>query len=484
MRIFKLAASLLFCLALTILAHAQNAQPGKLVFEPYTLRTFDGKEHPAELGRLSVRENRATKSDRLIELAFVRLKSTSDKPGPPIVWLAGGPGIPGIVMGRIPVYYPLFERLREVGDVILLDQRGIGMSSPNLQCEAAPVATDVFETSEKWLRAHTTMSTTCADQWRARGVDLAAYTTDANADDLDDLRQALGAEQISLIGHSYGTVLAQAAIRRHGKRISRAVLASVDGPDTLLALPSVWDVLIAKLAYFASEDPAVSKLVPDLHALQRRVLEKLEREPITLTIADEQKRPVEIRVGRIGLEWLLRLDMNDARSYSRIPALLYTIDRGDYSLFTRRMEAQYNGFRGRSPMANAIDCSAGWSQERLAQARREAPHALFRYVNVQWESDLCKPVPQPRSRLVSTVPALFISGTLDTNTPPFHAEEVRFGFPNSVHLVIDNSGHEMLPSTEVQSVVVDFFKGVDVSQRKVAFPRPKFLTIEEAKQAR
>jgi fermentation-respiration switch protein FrsA (DUF1100 family) len=82
---------------------------------------------------------------------------------------------------------------------------------------------------------------------------------------------------------------------------------------------------------------------------------------------------------------------------------------------------------------------------------------------------------------VSTLPALFLSGTLDTNTPPFHAEEVRWGFPNSTHLIIENSGHEMLPSPEVQAVIVDFFKGADVSNRNVSFPRPRFVSVEEAK---
>jgi pimeloyl-ACP methyl ester carboxylesterase len=85
------------------------------------------------------------------------------------------------------------------------------------------------------------------------------------------------------------------------------------------------------------------------------------------------------------------------------------------------------------------------------------------------------------TRLWSTIPALFVSGTLDTNTPPFQAEEVRWGFPNSVHLIVENGGHETLPSADVQTVIVDFFKGHDVKARTVSFERPKFLTVEEAK---
>jgi pimeloyl-ACP methyl ester carboxylesterase len=468
--------------------NAQEARVGKLVVEPYAFRTFDGKELPAELGKLWVRENRNGQSNRLIQLAFVRLKSTAVTPGSPIVFLAGGPGAPGIGMGRVPVYFRLFDKLREVADVILLDQRGLGMSSPDLQCPVTPVPTDVFESAEKWLRVATDKSRSCAEYWRAKGVEVAAYTNDASADDLDDLRQSLGVERFSLIGHSYGTVLAQAAVRRHGKHLDHVVFASTEGPDNLVNLPSVWDTLIKKLSYFASEDTAVNKLVPDMEALYRRVLDKLERNPLTLTVTDAQtKRPVSIRVGKIGLQWLVRHTMTDARNYTRLPALFHTIDQSDYSLLTRYIEPLYHGFQGRSPMANAVDCSVGWSAERLAQSRRETPPSLFSDVNLQRTAEICKAVGIPESgsplqrRLWSLLPTLFVSGTLDTNTPPFQAEEVRWGFPNSTHLIVENGGHETLPSSEVQTVIVDFFKGQDVRGRTVSFERPHFLSVEEAK---
>ncbi len=128
----------------SVTIYAQEARVGQLVIEPHTFRTFDGKEHSAELGKLSVRESRNGKSRRLIQLAFVRLRSTAAQPSAPIVFLAGGPGIPGIGLGQVPVYFSLFERLREVSDVILLDQRGTGISSPNLQCPPAVFPPDAL----------------------------------------------------------------------------------------------------------------------------------------------------------------------------------------------------------------------------------------------------------------------------------------------------------------------------------------------------
>src|SRR5687768_5385044 len=116
-----------FILAMLLCAAVQAQQPaaGTLVVEPYSFRTYDGNDIPAELGKLWVRENRNGPSNRLTQLAFVRLESTAERPGSPIVFLAGGPGAPGIGMGRVPVYFRLFQQLRTVADVILLDQRGL-----------------------------------------------------------------------------------------------------------------------------------------------------------------------------------------------------------------------------------------------------------------------------------------------------------------------------------------------------------------------
>ena len=481
---------ILFCfLCLAGGGVAVNAQSraGQIVFEPYILKTYDGREHRTELGRLSVRENRNSTSSRLIQLAFVRLRSTAALPSAPIVFLAGGPGIPGIGLGQVPVYFSLFDRLREVSDVILLDQRGTGMSSPNLQCPASTFPSDTFENTEKWLQSYSQVVRTCADYWRGKGVDLAAYNSNSSADDLEDLRRALGAERLSLLAWSYGTELALAAIRRHGERLNQVVLASTRGPDNLLKLPSVWDSQIRRLARLAAEDSNVNGIVPDMEALMRRVLDSLERHPVSVTVTDRRaNRQVDLRIGSIGLRTLIRGDLSDGRAFASLPALLYTIDQGDYSILTRRMEQLYNGF-GSSAMSLATDCAAGWSAARLARTRREARGALMSNVNLQWSPDICRLTGSAnlgsrfRLRIRSTLPTLFLSGTLDPNAPSAQSEEVRQGFSRGVHLIVENAGHESLPATEIQSVVVDFLKRKNVSGRRISLPRPRFLSVEEAK---
>ena len=149
--------TLLVPLLLCSVASAQTPAERKdrdLKFEPFTI-PVEGVNVVGELGRLTVRENRSNPKSNLIELAFVRLKSTAEKPGYPVVYLDGGPGSSAINIARVPDYMRAFTKLREVGDVILLDQRGVGRSKPNLtRLAAEPLPLDVFADSDVALRAY------------------------------------------------------------------------------------------------------------------------------------------------------------------------------------------------------------------------------------------------------------------------------------------------------------------------------------------
>ena len=131
-----------------------------------------GQTLQVEMGELRVPENRADPDSRTITLRLARLKSTSAKPGHPIVYLAGGPGGSGIGAARSS-RLPLFLALREFGDVIAFDQRGTGSSEPDLGCRGTPAiplgeALDRNKSGAVLAR----MVAACAEKARASGVDL------------------------------------------------------------------------------------------------------------------------------------------------------------------------------------------------------------------------------------------------------------------------------------------------------------------------
>jgi hypothetical protein len=89
--------------------------------------------------------------------------------------------------------------------------------------------------------------------------------------------------------------------------------------------------------------------------------------------------------------------------------------------------------------------------------------------------------PKPQAPVTSSRPALFITGTLDDRTPIENAEETRRGFRNSVHLIVDNGGHEVLPAAAVQRAVWNFCLGKEVKTDRLAVPKPSFASIEQAR---
>jgi hypothetical protein len=63
-------------LTLAMSTQSQEPRAGNISFEPYSFKTYDQQEHPAELGKLWVAENRSKNNGGLIQLALVRLTNS------------------------------------------------------------------------------------------------------------------------------------------------------------------------------------------------------------------------------------------------------------------------------------------------------------------------------------------------------------------------------------------------------------------------
>jgi pimeloyl-ACP methyl ester carboxylesterase len=489
------AAIFFFCLSAIVYPQQSASEEatrkaGDLRFVPFKLQAGD-ESVDGELGRLVVKEKRDDPKSNLIEIAFVRLKSTAERPGPPVIYLDGGPGSSAINLARAPDYFRTFMKLREVGDVILLDQRGVGRSQPNLtRISAEPLPLDFFLDRQKAEQVFTERVGEAFNFFRAKGIDLLAYNTRESAADVDDLRKALGADRVNLVGFSYGTHLGLACIRYHGERLNRVALIGTEGPNHTHKLPSTSDAMLRQLAKLVADDATVGPKVPDMTGLLKRIFDRLDKEPISVRITDPRTRqPVDLKVGKFGLQFIIRMDLGDTNDLPVFPALFYTIDRGDYSIFARFLEKRYAQFGGGVPiMSMVMDAASGATGDRYARINREAKTALLEDVMNFPYPHIGKAVLNPdlgdefRSELKTSVPTLFISGPLDNNTPPFQADEVRRSFKQSTHLIIDNAGHEsMLIEPRVQQVIVDYLKGRDVSAVKIALPPLKFFPIPESK---
>ncbi len=460
---------------------------GDLRFEPYTYETKDGQKVDGELGHLVVPENRKNPTGKTIELAFARIKSTAKNPGPPIIHLAGGPGNSGInsLRGK---QFSFFMALREMGDLIMLDQRGIGLSKPYLKpVEKMAYPLNKACDGKEILEMYKEKCRACAEYWKGEGVDLSAYNTNESADDIESLRQALGAEKVILTAHSYGTHLALATIRRHGKSIHSAILAGVEGPDQTFKLPSNVQKHLVHISQLAQADPETKQMVPDFLELVQKVLDQLEKQPITIEVKDPKaKDPIKVTVGKSDLQWYIGGSMGNIQVIATYPNLFYSLSKGDTSSppvqkFAQAMIGLRTGTLA-SAMELTMDASSNASKERLARIEREGKEALLgNFVDFPFPG-LCEAWPgfdlgsDFHTPIQSKVPVLFISGALDGRTPPSNVEEIQGGFPNSTHVIIDGASHVWLftASPQTKDVVLDFLKGKRISNTQLAAPPLKF----------
>ena len=182
-------------------------------------------------GAMIVPQDRQQPDGKQIEIRYAILKSLSEDPKPdPMLFLSGGPGNSALYPTGFVELAARFGPMRSTRDIILFDQRGVGMSSPAFACSTMPQIEDEGRKADL-LAEYTALTGVEPDEenrstvdcviglWD-QGVELSHYTSAASAADTVDLMQALkgahGYEAFNLYGISYGTRLAETIMRDFG----------------------------------------------------------------------------------------------------------------------------------------------------------------------------------------------------------------------------------------------------------------------------
>ncbi|MDQ3169322.1 MAG: alpha/beta hydrolase [Acidobacteriota bacterium] len=457
----------------------QSAATPQIAWSVYELKTDDAPI-AAELGRIRVPERRGAEGSRPITIAFARIRSTAPNPGAPIIYLDGGPGGSGVGAAQAPGWASLFRALRATSDVILLSQRGTGLSD-RIGCRGgAPLADGVLASAVRMIEDAAARAKACAASMRAQDVDLAGYTSVESADDIDAIRAALGVPKVSLVGFSYGTHLALATLQRHGARIERVVLLGTEGPDDTWKLPAVYDRQVLAIDALLKADPRTRGVMGNFSETLHALLDRTSREPLTVTITSGGQ-PRRLQVGAAGILYLLRRDIGDTNDLPWIPSFVYETQAGNLTRLGRLLERRLPSLEsGVQMMATAMDCSSAASPRRLATIDAQSPTSIFGALTDFPFPAVCAateiaPLGEAFRQPVSTrVPALFVSGTLDSNTPPAQAEAVMRGFPNATHIIVEGAGHESTLTPAVHERILAFLRGEHVPSATLPGRAPVF----------
>ena len=194
-------------------------------------------------------------------------------------FLAGGPG-----QAATELAAQINAGLREVRrqrDIVLVDQRGTGKSNPLTCTDADGQAMELDALTAPDDAALDAYVGRCLAGLEGR-ADPRFYTTANAIRDLDTVRAALGAEQVNLVGGSYGTRVAQQYAMAYPQHTRSIVLDGVAPNDLVVGgefAHTFEDALSLQSKQCAQDATCRDRFPTDLQAQLRGVLSTLQTTP-------------------------------------------------------------------------------------------------------------------------------------------------------------------------------------------------------------
>lgn len=408
-----------------------------------------------------------------VRVFHARVAARTPTPGAaPVLFLNGGPGLAGsqaLAQGAM-----LFAGLNARHDVVFVDQRGTGHSTPSLACPFLPAA-DVLHGGirPEQVRA-------CLQPLAQAGYRTAWFDTAQSAQDLVALRGALGIAKWNVLGSSYGTILAQELLRRDGAGVQALVLdspsiagASMADTANVVGVAAAWERIFLDCA----AAPACAAAAPAARDRFVSVAAGLRRQPLPAQWTDVtgKRHPGTLTPAT------LQTVMNQLAGSGRAAGIalaayqyLYAVQAGAQQLNPAAIDALFMPPGTAQSTATtalglnlSITCREVMPRLDLA-ALRQAARSFRPYVAADalmatyaaacpvWDAGRAEPsLYQPPA---TAVPTLLLTGSYDMPAPSYLAETVAARIPGARLLRFDGVGHGVF-GTEAcaRQVVGDFF---------------------------
>ncbi|MEL7487686.1 MAG: alpha/beta fold hydrolase [Pseudomonadota bacterium] len=280
-------------------------------------------------GYLTASENRGDPRSREIRLPVAIVKAKNARKGAaPVLYLAGGPGLSGLNAAAYPGAYPWTDDR----DFIVMSQRGTAGAEPVLDCPGIGDALVEARSGDQALAVETARA--CRQRLVDVGVDLSAYHSAASAADIEDLRKALGVDQLSLYAVSYGTRLALTFARDFPDSVASMVLDAPLPHTARYDDQSVdnFEAALRRVAAACDSQSACHDTYPELEARFFNAIEEAKTSP--WFIVDEKGS--ETRIEARDLARLPRLDRR--ADVAAAPYWMDAVARRDEAAIVRRLE--------------------------------------------------------------------------------------------------------------------------------------------------
>lgn len=380
---------------------------------------------------------------------------------PPLMVLAGGPGQAASEYGAIVT--SLFKEANKTRDIILFDQRGTGRSEP-LQCsgEFLPLEViDAAKTVQFLEQCHRDIT-----------VDVRHFTTYDVIRDMEEFRQLMGYEKISLWGGSYGTKVAQHYLQYFGAHVEMMILDSNLATSTRLfqTLPLTAQRSLDLLFKRCREDKNCNRSYPGLEQDFYHLLDEAGEAKEISYINPQDGRATTVITNRDVIAEAVRGTLYVPQRATLLPFAISAAVAGNFTPLVS-LSADTASWAGDTMYMGAtlsILCAEeiaqmgeGGSQQFDVDSQtafiRDSYYQFWRVACDSWPS---KALPEGYFELTrSPVRTLVLSGFNDPVTPPSLGDVVASGLSNSLHVISPMGSHITSPHSCIPEVITDFLEG-------------------------
>lgn len=430
----------------------ENATTGDLVWQ--------GDDAGVQRATLDVPLDYSDPGGETLTLSMARARATGDRVGALFV----NPGGPGALAADFAVYQValgLPDEVTERFDVIGVDPRGLGASA--IDCgvdftELYSVDHEIDSPEEEAALLDTSQQ--YVDACEAAAGDVLPHLGSRNvARDMDAVREAMGEDQISYLGYSYGTVIGQVYADMFPERVRAMVFDGVVelGEAGVRSAERQARGFERALKAFVEDcddqGPSACPLAPDALGAVEDLMDRVERSSVPA-------EPRDLGKGELATAMSAAL-----YSDSFWPTLARGVDAaldGDGSGLVR-LSDQYLEVLESFDVYFAVSClDSAWPEEpeqllALGEAAGDvAPHFGEDLVNdyvrcSMWPAD-AKPLSEVSAP--GAPPILVVSGTNDPATPYEAGVRVADQLESGVLLTYEGEGHGVV-ATGISSCVDD-----------------------------
>jgi pimeloyl-ACP methyl ester carboxylesterase len=447
----------------------------------------------AQCAQLTVPLDHTGATPGSLTLAYARVPATGTRTGT-LVALTGGPGQPGIPFAA--EFAKQLASIRSGYDLVVPDMRGTGDSSA-VRCGSVDTAAKVTACGEKLGGLRPFLSTA------------------ETAQDLENLRAALGVDKLTLYGVSYGTKVAAEYARRFPAQTAAVILDSavpVDGLDATSQLPQLAE---ERMLREVCRPAACRRTMGDPGAALAKAAARVRRHLVTGPIVAPNGRHVTVSVSQRGLYSVLGSSDLSPALRSGLPAALASLAHGDAApllhiatlpsrggavadlTLPSRGDASGDINSARFLATSCIEGRMPWDPASPVAGRLDALHAFGaaqagafapfdpQLVLADSTASLCAswpPTPAPPAVPVAgpDVPVLILSGRDDLRTPLEDAVHTQQEYPHATLLDVPDVGHDVLGSdfSDCTHKAIDAFlagQAVAKCTQHVAIPPAGYL---------